>query len=95
MRDPPNEIIVYQPDETIHLEVRLEDETVWLTQSRIGELFDVDRSVISRHIRNIYRTGELLETSTCAKIAQVQQEGSRRISRVQPFFNRYVPHKGT
>ena len=87
MPESKNEIIVYQPDETIRLEVRLENETVWLTQSRIGKLFDVDRSVISRHIRNIYRTGELSETSTCAKIAQVQQEGSRRISRVQPFFN--------
>ena len=87
MPESKNEIIVYQPDETIRLEVRLENDTVWLTQSRIGELFDVDRSVISRHIRNIYRTGELSETATCAKIAQVQQEGSRRISRVQPFFN--------
>jgi hypothetical protein len=87
MPESKNEIIVYQPDETIRLEVRLENETVWLTQSRIGKLFDVDRSVISRHIRNIYRTGELSETSTCAKIAQVQPEGNRLVNRTIPYFS--------
>ncbi len=87
MPEPKNEIIVYQPDETIRLEVRLENETVWLTQSRIGLLFNVDRSVISRHIKNIYQTGELSETSTRAKIAQVQQEGQRKISRLHSFYN--------
>ena len=87
MPESTNEIIVYQPDETIRLEVRLENETVWLNQSRIGELFAVDRSVVSRHIRNIYQSGELTEISTCAKIAQVHQEGRRIISRLQPFYN--------
>jgi len=87
MPESTNEIIVYQPDETIRLEVRLENETVWLNQNRIGELFAVDRSVVSRHIRNIYQSGELTEISTCAKIAQVHQEGRRIISRLQPFYN--------
>ena len=87
MPDEKNEIIVYQPDETIRLEVRLENETVWLTQSRLGILFDVDRSVISRHIRNIYRSGELAEETTCAKIAQVHLEGTRVITRLQPYYN--------
>ena len=87
MPDEKNEIIVYQPDETIRLEVRLENETVWLTQNRLGTLFDVDRSVISRHIRNIYRSGELAEETTCAKIAQVHLEGTRAITRLQPYYN--------
>ena len=87
MPDAKNEIIVYQPDETIRLEVRLENETVWLTQNRLGALFDVDRSVISRHIRNIYSSGELAKESTCAKIAQVHLEGTRAITRLQPYYN--------
>ena len=82
-----NQIVVYQPNETIRLDVRLENETVWLTQARLGLLFGVDRTVINRHIHNIYKTGELEETATCAKIAQVQNEGGRSISRVVPFYN--------
>ncbi len=82
-----NEIVVYQPDETIRLDVRLENETVWLTQSKLGMLFDIDRTVINRHIHNIYKTGELDESATCATIAQVQIEGGRTITRTQPFYN--------
>ena len=82
-----NEIVVYQPDETIRLEVRVLNESVWLTQARIGALFGVDRSVINKHIRNIYKTGELEEASTCAKIALVQSEDGRMIKRVQPNYN--------
>ena len=82
-----NEIVVYQPDETIRLDVRLENETVWLTQARLGVLFHVDRTVINRHIHNIYKMGELDESATCAKIAQVQNEGGRTIKRIVPFYN--------
>ena len=82
-----NEIVVYQPDETIRLDVRLENETVWLTQARLGVLFNVDRTVINRHIHNIYKMGELDESATCAKIAQVQNEGGRTIKRIVPFYN--------
>ncbi len=57
------EIILYQPDETVRLEVRLEDETVWLTQAQMAELFEKDQSVIARHIANIFREGELEEES--------------------------------
>ena len=57
------EIILYQPDETIRLEVRLEDETVWLTQAQMAELFQKDQSVIARHIGNVFREGELNELS--------------------------------
>ena len=82
-----NQIVVYQPDETLRLDVRLENETVWLTQSRLGELFGFDRTVVNRHISNICKTGELEEASTCAKIAQVQNEGGRLIRRVVPLYN--------
>ena len=84
---PKNEIVVYQPDATMRLEVRVQNESVWLTQSRLGELFGVDRSVVNKHIKNIYKTGELKEEATCAKIAQVQNEGGREVNRVQPYYN--------
>ena len=87
MSEAKNEIVVYQPNETMRLEVRLENETVWLNQARLGELFGVDRTVINRHIHNVYRTHELEETATCAKIAQVQKEGGRTITRQIPFYN--------
>ena len=60
---PQGEIILYQPDETVRLEVRLEDDTVWLTQAQMAELFNKDQSVIARHIGNIFREGELEEMS--------------------------------
>lgn len=82
-----NQIIVYQPNETVRLDVRLENETVWLTQARLGVLFGVDRTVVNRHIHNIYKTGELEESATCAKNAQVQNEGERSITRIVPFYN--------
>ena len=81
------EVVIYNPEGTIKLEVRLENETVWLTQTQLGLLFDVDRTVIVRHIGNIYKTKELDETSTCAKIAQVQNEGGRMVERVQKYYN--------
>ena len=60
---PYGEIILYQPDETVRLEVRLEDDTVWLTQAQMAELFQKDQSVIARHIGNVFREGELNEKS--------------------------------
>ena len=58
-----NEIVLYQPDESVQLEVRLEDDTVWLTQQQMAELFQKDRTVITRHINNIFSEGELEEKS--------------------------------
>ncbi len=84
---PQNEIVVYQPDGDLRLEVRLEAETVWLNQSKLAELFGVDRTVINRHIHNIFKSGELDSTATCANIAQVQDEGGRLIRRLIPFYN--------
>ena len=74
-------------DGTVELNVKLENETVWLTQSQMAELFGVDRTSVVRHIKNIYATQELDEASTCAKNAQVRLEGDRKIIREIPFYN--------
>lgn len=70
------EIILYQPDETVRLEVRLENETVWLTQAQMAELFGRERSVIAKHITNCFREGELLAEEVCAKFAQTTLHGA-------------------
>lgn len=72
------EIILYQPDETVRLEVRMGDETVWLTQQQMAELFDKDRTVIGRHIRNIYKEEELEKDITCAKFAHMGIDGDQQ-----------------
>lgn len=82
-----DEIVLYQPDATIQLEVRLQDETVWLKQQQMAELFGTDRTSVLRHIHNIYKTHELEEAATCAKIAQVRIEGNRQVRREVPFYN--------
>ena len=82
-----DEIVLYQPNETTQLEVRLQDETVWLTQQQMAELFATDRTSILRHIHNVYKTNELNEESTCAKIAQVRLEGNRQVLREVPYYN--------
>ena len=67
-------LVIYEaPDGTIALDVRLEGESVWLTQAQMAELFQKDRTVIGRHIQNVYREGELERKSTCAKFAHVGQ----------------------
>ncbi len=83
-----NQIEIYRStDGNIELNVKLENDTVWLTQSQMAELFGVDRTSVVRHIKNIYATQELDEISTCAKNAQVRLEGNRRIVREIPFYN--------
>ena len=69
------------------IEVRVQNGDVWLTQKAISQLFDVDRSVITKHLSNIFKEGELDENSTCAKIAQVQKEGNRKVKRIYPYYN--------
>jgi hypothetical protein len=82
------EILLYQSEDGItKIEVRLENETVWLNQYQLEALFQTDRSSIAKHIKNIYESGELLEDATCAKIAQVQKEGSRKVSRNIIYYN--------
>ena len=88
--DLNNEIVIYQSEDgKTQLDVKLEGETVWLTQTQMSELFQTDRTVINRHIRNIYKSGELEEEATCAKNAQVriEVEGNRTVSRSIPYYN--------
>ena len=61
------EIVMYQPDETIRLEVRMEDETVWLTQQQMAELFSVKENTVTYHIQEIFNTEELIKRSNCSK----------------------------
>ncbi|MDR1847438.1 MAG: virulence RhuM family protein [Bacteroidales bacterium] len=73
-----NEIILYKPNDKVQLEVRLEEETVWLTQVQLSLLFGVDRTVIGRHLRNIFLSGELIEDSTCAIFAHMGNDGKQQ-----------------
>ena len=72
------EIILYQPDEAVKLEVRLEDETVWLTQEQIADLFGTKRPAITKHLNNIYKSGELDIDSTCSILEHMGNEGKQR-----------------
>ena len=88
MESKLNSIEIYRSkDGTVQLNVKLENESVWLTQSQMAELFGVDRTSIVRHIRNIYKSEELDESSTCAKSAQARMEGQRQIVREIPLYN--------
>jgi len=83
-----SKIVIYQTEDgQTQIDVRLENDTVWLTQAQMAELFQTDRTSIVRHVNNIYKVEELDKESTCAKIAQVQIEGKRAVRRVVPFYN--------
>lgn len=75
-----NEIVLYQPSETMKLEVRLENETVWLTQQQIADLFGTKRPAITKHLSNIFKSGELEEESTCSVLEHMAADGSRTYS---------------
>ena len=82
------ESIIYRTaDGETRLEVRMESDSVWLTQAQIARLFGVDRTVIVRHVNNIYKSCELEREATCAKIAHVQHEGLRQVRRMIPYYN--------
>lgn len=82
------EFLLYAtPNGKVKVEVFLRDENIWLTQARIAELFGVERSVATKHLQNIFQEGELDKNSTCVKIAQVQTEGSRQVTRDVEFYN--------
>ena len=90
LKDHPSasQVILYQTEDgKTRLEVRFAGETVWLTLNQLAELFQRDKSVISRHIRNVFEEGELPRERTVAKFATVQQEGSREVSREIEYFN--------
>ena len=81
--DNNNQIVVYQTaDNQTQIEVHMENETVWLTQAQMAELFQKDRTVISRHIRNVFNEGELEEQSTCAKFAHMGHDGLQQYETV-------------
>ena len=83
-----DKVIIYQtPDGQTSIDVALDRDTVWLDQYQLSELFQTDRSSITKHIKNIYKSNELDEAATCAKIAQVQKEGKREITRQITRYN--------
>lgn len=73
-----NEIILYQPDDMVRLEVRLEGETVWLRQEQIAYLFGTKRPAITKHLNNIYKSGELDRSSTCSILEHMANDGRQR-----------------
>ena len=73
--DSENEIILYQPDKNVKLEVRLKGETVWLTQAQIGELFGTGRQAISKHLKNIFNSEELKEDAVCSILELTAADG--------------------
>lgn len=82
------DIIIYQStDGKFRLDINIQDNTVWLSQQQIADLFQVDRSVITKHIKNILESGELTKERTCAFFAQVQDEGGRNVTRNIEHYN--------
>ena len=81
------EIVMYQPDETIRLEVRMGEETVWLTQQQMAELFSVKENTVTYHIQEIYKTEELEKEGTARKIRVVRKEGNRNVRRTLDYYN--------
>ena len=81
------EVIFYQPDNTMRLEVRLEDETVWLTQQQMVTLFQSSKANVSEHIRNIYDQGELEPEATVRNFRTVRKEGNRMVNRTLTYYN--------
>lgn len=83
-----NNIVFYMDEENnVNVEVILQNENVWLNIDSLTKLFKIDRTGITRHINNIYKDEELEENSTCAKIAQVQKEGGRSVTRNISYYN--------
>lgn len=84
----PHPVQIFEStDGNLSLEVRLEEDTVWLSNEQMSSLFDRERSVITKHIHNVFKEVELDANSTCAKFAQVQKEGSREVTREVDFYN--------
>lgn len=88
MPDNNGDIIIYQSEDgNTKIDVHFVDETVWLTQQQMAELFQSSRTNVVEHIQHIYEEGELDETSTCRKFRQVRTEGNRQVSREIPYYN--------
>jgi hypothetical protein len=105
MTDPESQILMYQPEDgRTRIDVRLEDETVWLTQGGIAELYQTTPQNITLHIKTIYSEGEHDEEATCKKYLQVREEGEREVRRQLKHYNldviiaigyRVRSHRGT
>jgi hypothetical protein len=81
-----NQIIIFKTnDEKISVGVRFGEDTAWLTQQQIAELFDTSRTNVVEHIKHIYSDGELIEEATCRKFRQVRTEGGRQVARTIPY----------
>ena len=76
-----SQIVLYQPDESISFQVKIEEDTVWLTQAQMVELFGSSKANISEHITNIYQQGELVQSATVRKFRTVRKEGYRMVTR--------------
>ena len=85
--DNTGEIVLYQPEGEVRLEVRIENETVWLTQMQMAELFHATKQNVSLHIANIFKEGELTQNRTVKEYLTVQQEGKRSVSRKVLWYN--------
>ena len=104
-RPPGGEILLYQTDDgRTRVEVRIDGETAWLSLGQMAEVFQRDKSVISRHVKNVFDEGELVREATVAKYATVRREGEREIERDVEYFNldviisvgyRVKSHRGT
>lgn len=82
------EVLIYQSEDGLtHIDVKMEDETVWLTQQQMAELFQTSRTNVVEHIKHIYEENELNEISTCRNFRQVRREGSRNVNRNIPYYN--------
>ncbi len=82
-----NDILIYQPNDELRLEVKLSEDTVWLTQAQMAELYGTLRQAITKHIKNIYRSEELYKNATCSILELVQHEGKRMVRRNVEFYN--------
>jgi hypothetical protein len=88
MNNERSNFLIYQtPNQEIRVDVFLEDETIWMTQKSMGELFGVAKSTLSEHLRNIFESGELLKDSTVRNFRTVQTEGNRKVNRDIEFYN--------
>ena len=88
MEENKSQIIIYQTENgETKLDVRFQDETVWLIQKLMAELFQTTPQNITIHLKNIFEEGELDEEATCKDFLQVQKEGSREVKRTQKFYN--------
>lgn len=85
--DASDEIILYQPDDAVKIEVRVDEETVWLTQQQMTMLFETTKQNVSLHINNIFKEEELSPVSAVKEYLTVQREGNRTIKRIQKYYN--------